>query len=116
MAHFTFADGKILFCHVSDMNFADGQRRTCRLQIFCLPSANETFAIGKCLAGRRQNSYRINGKLKVCHRQIFYLPPANVNFAIGKFLAGKQGCSAAVRAHAENHPAENCKENKPAKT
>ena len=34
------------------MNFADGQRRTCRLQIFCLPSANETsanflFAIGK---------------------------------------------------------------------
>lgn len=41
---------------------------------------------------------------------------ANVNFAIGKFLAGKQGCSAAVRAHAEKHPAENCKENKPAKT
>ena len=40
MAHFTFADGKILFCRLSDMNFADGQRRTCRLQIFSLPSAN----------------------------------------------------------------------------
>ena len=68
---FTFADGKILFCHLSDINFADGQRRTCRLPIFCLPSANETFADGKCLAGRRQNSYRINGKFFVCHRQIF---------------------------------------------
>ena len=67
------------------MNFADGQRRTRRLQIFCLPSANETFAIGKCLADRRQNSYRINGKLLVCHRQIFSLPPANFLFAIGKF-------------------------------
>ena len=67
---FTFAAGKILFCRLSDVNFADGQRRTCRLQIFCLPSANETFAIGKCLAGRRQNSYRINGKYKFCHRQI----------------------------------------------
>ena len=52
------------------MNFADGQRRTCRLQIFSLPSANETFAIGKCLAGRRQISYRINGKFLVCHREI----------------------------------------------
>ncbi|HIW35943.1 MAG TPA: hypothetical protein IAA30_03050 [Candidatus Treponema faecavium] len=74
---FTFADGKILFCHLSDMNFADGQRRTCRLQIFCLPSANETFADGKCLAGRRQNSYRINGKYKFCHRQMYILPSAN---------------------------------------
>ena len=69
MANFTFAD-KILFCHLSDMNFADGQRRTCRLQIFSLPSANENFAVGKCLAGRRQNSYRINGKFLVCHREI----------------------------------------------
>ena len=58
------------------MNFADGQRRTCRLQIFTLPSANETFAIGKCLAGRRQNSYRINGKINFSHRQIFCLPSA----------------------------------------
>ena len=63
-------DGKIKFCHLSDMNFADGQRRTCRLQIFCLPSANETFADCKCLAGRRQNSYRINGKCKKSNRQI----------------------------------------------
>ena len=53
------------------MKFADGQRRTCRLQIFSLLSANETFAIGKCLAGRRQNSYRINGKFFICHREIF---------------------------------------------
>ena len=52
------------------MNFADGQRRTCRRQIFCLPSANETFADCKCLAGRRQNSYRINGKCKKSNRQI----------------------------------------------
>ena len=48
------------------MNFADGQRRTCRLQIFCLPSANEKFADCKCLAGRRQISYRINGKSEFC--------------------------------------------------
>ena len=81
------------------MNFADGQRRTCRLQIFSLPSANENFADGKCPAGRRQvsrwptasvpladgkcpagrrqNSYRINGKYKFCQRQIFCLPTAN---------------------------------------
>ena len=70
------------------MNFADGQRRTCRLQIFSLPSANETFAIGKCLAGRRQISYRINGKLLVCHRQIFSLPPANFLFAIQPQICG----------------------------
>ena len=57
-------------CRLSDMNFADGQRRTCRLQIFSLPSANETFAIGKCPAGRRQISYRIIGKFFICHRQI----------------------------------------------
>ena len=57
---------------------SDGQRRTCRRQLFSLPSANETFAIGKCLAGRRQNSYRINGKQKVCQRQIFSLSSANL--------------------------------------
>ena len=52
MANFTFADGKILFCHLSDMNFADGQRRTCRLQIFSfLPSASVSLADGKILTG-----------------------------------------------------------------
>ncbi len=104
MAHFTFADGKILFCRLSDMNFADGQRRTCRLQIFSLPSANETFAIGKCLAGRWQISYRINGKLLVCHRQIFCLPSANFLFAIQPQICG---CvPAACRAAASSSTGE----------
>ena len=66
--------------------FAVGQRRTCRLQIFCLPSANEKFADGECLAGRRQISYPINGKFKISNRQIFYLPSGNsFSFLAGNF-------------------------------
>ncbi|HIW35700.1 MAG TPA: hypothetical protein IAA30_01815 [Candidatus Treponema faecavium] len=81
-----FADGKILICHLSDRNFADGQRRTCRLQIFSLPSANETFAIGKCLAGRRQISYRINGKCKICNRQMRRLQAGKLKFSRWQIL------------------------------
>ena len=55
------------------MNFAVGQRATCRLQIFSLPSANKKFADGKCAAGHRQNSLRINGKIKFSNRQIPYI-------------------------------------------
>ena len=50
------------------MNFADGQRRTCRLQIF---------ADCKCLAGRRQISYRIHDKIKFCHREMSWRCAAN---------------------------------------
>ena len=76
------------------MNFADGQRRTCRRQIFSLPSANETFADGKCLAGRRQISYRINGKYLFCHREIcqFDMQPQICGLPrSGKLQCGKRG-------------------------
>ena len=74
------------------MKFADGQRRTCRLQIFSLPTANEMFAIGKCLAGRRQISYRIIGKF-------FCLPSANFYFVIQPHICGcvLTACCAAAR-------------------
>ena len=54
MAHFTFADGKILFCHLSDMNFADGQDckfSVCRRQMKRLPSASVSLADGKFRTG-----------------------------------------------------------------
>ena len=96
------------------MNFADGQRLTCRLQIFSLPSANETFAIGKCLAGRRQISYRIHGKYKFCNRQIVILLNGNF-FAGGKLREQTKGLRLEVRkkqalVQTQQHAAESAHE------
>ncbi|HIW35744.1 MAG TPA: hypothetical protein IAA30_02035 [Candidatus Treponema faecavium] len=65
-----FADCKISVSRLSGKKFAIGQRRTCRLQIFSLPTANRKFAVGKCAAGHRQNSCLINGKIKFSRWQI----------------------------------------------